>query len=135
MNGTARTAGPRARIALIALLVVAPLAGCSGSRGSAPVDAARARAALGAALDGWKKGDAPAALNAGPAPVTVQDLDWVAGARLLDYQVTGEGKAEHVNLRIPVTLTLKTADGQEIRKDVNYVVGTSPIVTVFRALR
>ena len=134
MSTNARPAGHPARLAALALLAAAAWAGCSGPRGSAPVDAARARAALNATLEGWKRGDAPAALGAGPAPITAQDLDWLAGARLVEFRVTGEGRDEHVNLYIPVDLTLKTPEGQEVRKSVTYVVGTSPSVTVFRAL-
>ena len=31
--------------------------------------------------------------------------------------------------------TLKTPQGNEVKKNVSYVVGTSPRITVFRALR
>ena len=110
------------------------LSGCSHSPRAAPVDATRAHEALKTALDGWKKGDSPSALQDGSS-ITVQDVDWLAGARLVDYQVDGESKAVEANLYVPVKLTLRTTKGKEVRKKVNYVVGTSPIVTVFRALR
>ena len=107
-------------------------AGCSWSPIASPVDAPRARQALVVALDGWKKGDAPSALkNALPA-MTVQDLDWLGGSKLLGYQIEGDGKAAGANLHIPAKLTLRTPQGNEIRKDVTYIVGTSPILTVFR---
>jgi hypothetical protein len=125
-----------ARCAVLVLgAFAAMLAGCSGSGRAAPVDASRAREALTIALDGWKKGDSPSALKDGSPSITVQDLDWLGGARLLEYRVTGEGKAVEANLYVPVDLTLKTAQGRETKKSVSYVVGTSPIVTVFRDFR
>lgn len=125
----------RARHLVFALAAAATLlAGCSGSQ-TAPVDAERARDALKTTLDGWKKGDTPAALKEGSPSITVQDLDWMAGARLVDYQVDGEGKAVEANLYVPVKLTLRTKDGKEVKKNVSYVVGTSPILTVFRNFR
>jgi hypothetical protein len=115
--------------------VAAILSGCSGSQHAAAVDPARAREALTIVLDGWKKGDSPSSLKDGSPAITVQDLDWLGGSRLLDYQVTGDGKAVEANLYVPVKLTLKTPEGREIKKSVSYVVGTSPIVTVFRDFR
>jgi hypothetical protein len=114
---------------LIALALL--VAGCSVSGGARAVDAPKAREALRTALDGWKKGDAPASL----APsLTVQDMEWLSGAKLVDYQLTGDGQDFGVNLHVPVTLTLRTTQGREVKKNVSYIVGTSPIVTVARAL-
>jgi hypothetical protein len=119
----------------VAALTVALVAGCSGSGGAGPVDAPRAREALKAALDGWKRGDVPASFATASPAMTVQDMDWQAGAKLVDYQVADDGKDYGVNLHVPVTLTLRTSQGKDVKKSVHYIVGTSPIVTVFRALR
>jgi hypothetical protein len=107
--------------------------GCSGTERAAAVDAERAREALKITLESWKKGDAPAAVERGTPAITAQDLDWLTGAKLVEYQVTGQGKAVEANLYVPVTLTLRTPKGQEVIKSVSYIVGTSPRVTVFRA--
>ena len=56
----------------------------------------------------------------------------MAGHRLVRYEVTGEGKDDDANLRIPVRLTIRTEQGKEMKKSVSYVVGTSPALTVFR---
>jgi hypothetical protein len=127
-----RSARPRFA-SLVSLVMIA--AACSCSSRAAPVDAPRAREALKVALDGWKKGDAPASFaNALPA-MTVQDLDWMGGARLLDYQLDGDGKETGPNLHVPVGLTIQTPQGKEVKKKVSYIVGTSPILTVFREFR
>lgn len=133
--------GPRAQAARCVALALALAAvaafgpGCSGSRRGADVNPSAAQDALKAALEGWKKGEAPAALKGGTPTITVQDLDWIGGARLVDYRVDGEGKNNGPNLQVPVELTLKTPDGKQVQKKVSYIVGTSPYVTVFRALR
>jgi hypothetical protein len=124
------------RLVLILLaFAVIRLAGCSSGQRAAPVDPDRARDALRLTLDGWKKGDQPTALQEGTPSITVQDFDWMGGARLMDYQVDGEGKAIEANLYVPVKLTLRTKEGKEVKKTVSYIVGTSPRVTVFRSMR
>jgi hypothetical protein len=108
--------------------------GCSTSERAGAVDADVARQALAKALDGWKNGDEPSALSKAVPPITAQDLDWLTGAKLVNYAMSGEGTAREANLYVPVTLTMKTAKGKEVKKNVTYVVGTSPRLTVFRAL-
>lgn len=129
-TGDAHRPCPRRLVALLAAALL--FAGCSGSNRAAPVDPARAQEALKTALDGWKKGDSPTSLQTGSPSITVQDLDWMAGAKLLAYRVEGEGRAVEANLYVPVELTLRTPKGKEVKKSVHYVVGTSPILTVFR---
>jgi hypothetical protein len=117
------------------IALTALLAGCSGSGGGArPVDAPRAREALKTALDGWKQGVTPASFSTASPAMTVLDLDWMAGAKLVDYQLADDGKDFGPNLHVPVKLTLRTPQGKEVKKSVSYVVGTSPSVTVFRGL-
>jgi hypothetical protein len=115
-----------------ALLLAAGLAGCSGKGGASPVEPAKAREALATALEAWKKGEAIGSLQAGSPSITAQDFDWMAGAKLVAYEVDGEGKENDLNLRVPVKLTLKSLQGKEVKKAVTYVIGTSPVVTVFR---
>ena len=70
--------------------------------------------------------------------MTVQDFDWVAGAKLIDYQLVDDGKADDANLRVQVKLTMSGGQAQgksqskTAEKKVWYLVGTSPQVTVFR---
>ena len=122
-------------IILASLLAMAMLMlpGCSGSAAHA-VDTSRARDALVRALDHWKQGDTPGSLATPPTPMTVQDFDWLGGARLLDYQVLGEGEAKDANLSIKVKLALDGLQGKtkKAEKTVSYLVTTSPSITVFR---
>jgi hypothetical protein len=122
-------------VALLSLaMAVALVSGCSGSHSAAPVNPQSAREALKTALEGWKKGDTPDALKSSTPSITAQDLDWLAGTKLVDFAVSADDKSIEANLYVPVTLTLKAANGKEVKKKVTYVVGTSPYLTVFRAL-
>ncbi|GIW85891.1 MAG: hypothetical protein KatS3mg108_0215 [Isosphaeraceae bacterium] len=115
-------------------IVVWVVAGCGGPPRAAPVEPELARRALRVALDGWKSGAKPADLKSATPPMTVQDLDWLSGLALVEYEVVGPGRDDDANLRIPVDLVLRDPEGRELRKRVSYVVGTSPSVTVFREL-
>jgi hypothetical protein len=118
---------------MLAAILLIGLVGCSGARKMAPpVDPARAREALRTTLDSWKSGGTPETLKSSPAAITAQDFDWMAGFKLVDYRIDGDGKDDNANLRIPVQLTLRDPGGKELTKRVTYVVGTSPAVTVFR---
>ena len=89
--------------------------------------------ALTTALDHWKSGGDPLSMPSSSTPMTVQDLEWQSGARLLDYEVLGDGVPADANLRVKVKLTLANkAKGKNAEKTVNYLVTTSPAVTVFR---
>jgi hypothetical protein len=119
---------------LFALATAATLMpGCSGGNGrAAPVDAARAREALKTALECWMRGEAIDSLKSGSPSIVAQDFDWMAGQKLVSYEIAGDGKNDDANLRIPVKLTLRTPQGKESKKAVTYLVGTSPSITVFR---
>jgi hypothetical protein len=107
--------------------------GCAPSK-AAPVNAELARASLRTALEGWKSGDRPDQMQSRSPSIVVQDVDWEAGNTLVEYDVAGDGKDDDANLRCPVTLTVKERTGREVKKRVRYVVGTSPVITVFREM-
>jgi hypothetical protein len=119
--------------ACLGMLATLFFAGCSGPSHAHDVDEPRAREALKTALDQWKNGAEPKSLQSSATPMTVQDLEWSAGAKLIDYQLVDDGKAYDANLRVQVKLTLSGQDkGKTTEKKVWYLVGTSPSVTVFR---
>ena len=111
------------------------LAGCSKQRHAAAVDPGLARQSLVAALESWKKGEEPGRLRQATPAVTVQDLDWKAGFRLVDYTVVGDGKHDDANLLCPVKLTLQDPQGRTVTREVTYMVGTDPVITVFREMK
>jgi hypothetical protein len=123
--------------ACLGVLAAALCSGCSGSSRAHAVDPPRAREALHSALERWKAGAEPRSLQSSSTPMTVQDLDWQAGAKLVDYQLVDDGKPYDANLRVQVKLVLSDAGrgkgaGGTVEKKVWYLVTTSPSVTVFR---
>jgi hypothetical protein len=114
-------------VAIATLLV----SGCGDSITAAPLDSSRARDALKTTLDAWQAGSTPDSLKSGSPSITAQDLEWLGGAKLVGYQIEGEGTAVGSNLRVPVQLSLKSK-GKDAKKTVHYLVSTSPSVTVFR---
>ena len=128
--------GRAPRYFVISLAIAfALLGGCSRTPWAGTVDADRAREVLKTALDVWKKGDTPDTLKSSSPTITAQDLDWLGGAKLVNYELTGDSKSVEANLYVPVTLTLTTATGKEVKKKVTYIVATSPYLSVFRALQ
>jgi hypothetical protein len=115
-----------------AAALVAVACGCSETpQRAAPVDPAEAKATLARTLDAWKAGGKPEELAATQPPVTVQDMDWSAGARLLGYELLDE-KDDNANLLCRVKITLDGNAEKPLEKTVTYIVGTSPSRTVFR---
>jgi hypothetical protein len=120
-------------LACLAAMVLLALSGCSSGSAHA-VDPSRARDALVSALDHWKKGETPRSLSSASPAMTVQDFEWERGAKLVDYQLLGDGESRDANLSVQVKLTLadEKSKSKTVEKTVSYLVGTSPSVTVFR---
>lgn len=125
----------RAVAAGLGLLTMLFASACSGPGQPHAVDVPLAREALKATMEQWKTGGDLRSVQASGTPVTAQDPDWRAGAKLIDYQILDDGQPEDVNLRVQVKLTLSAPDkgrGKPVEKKASYVVGTSPSVTVYR---
>ncbi len=118
------------RSAVLAAVVLIAL-GCRGS-GPAPVDAPAARDALKAALDGWKRGEKPDALQKTSPAIYVIDQEWQDGAVLRDYRLVGDGEEKDAHLYCRVSLTVRSPGSAEVTREVTYIVSTSPNRTVTR---
>jgi hypothetical protein len=115
------------------LFIAAALGGCGGGPyESAPVNAKLARETLDQVLTNWKKGESLDTLQNASPKIVVQDLDWSSGAKLIEYEIVGDGKEVDANLIAEVKLKLRDPRGKEFERNVKYVVGTSPVLTVFR---
>lgn len=109
--------------------------GCS-SQGpqAAPVDPELARNTLQTVLETWKSGESADMLQSLSPSIVAQDMDWKMGYELIDYEVDGQGDAVDTNLYCPVRLELRSPDGKNVTKNVRYIVGTDPVLTVFREM-
>jgi hypothetical protein len=109
------------------------LAGCSTQQHeNAPVNADKARDALRTALESWKKGDKVDSLQSGSPPIYVIDMDWQAGAKLVDFKLVNDGERKDAHLFCPVKLSIRNAAGKEEQREVTYIIATAPNLTVSR---
>lgn len=113
---------------LVAVSVV--LAGCEQNARSLSVNEASARDACKTFLTAWKEGKKATDL----APKIVgKDSDWENGRTLESFEILPEERSDGANLFLKVKRTIKTQKGAVLEQEVGYVVGTSPVVTVFRS--
>lgn len=121
--------GSRRAFAISVFLTLFTL-GCGGPRNT-PVNVNTAQETLKTTLDKWKAGAKPEELQSGTPKIVAQDMDWLGGAELISYEILGDAKPMDANLKAQVKLNLRK-DGKETEKTVSYLVGTSPVLTVFR---
>ncbi len=109
-----------------------PTIGCAGTSGNDTVRPDVAKETLIAALTAWMGGELPEHLQTRSPAIVVQDMDWSAGHKLLDFELLGDGKSVGANLSIEVQLTLVDTEDKKNEQKVWYLVGTDPALTVFR---
>jgi hypothetical protein len=92
------------------------------------------RAALVAALDGWKQGRTYQELADWCPPLLVRDDDLNRGAKLLDYQIEGDGQARGTGYSFVVCLMLQDRTGARspTKKRVVYNAVSEPSRGIFR---
>jgi hypothetical protein len=112
-------------------MIASALAGCGGNP-RYPVNPNVAQETLKTTLDGWKSGKTPSDLKTADPAIVVQDADWSGGAKLMSYEVQPDATPVDANLVAKVKLTLESADGKKKEKMATYLVGTEPVLTVFR---
>ena len=108
-------------------------AGCGPNvKQAGPLNPNVAKDALKKTLDAWQNGKSIEELEKGSPSIVAQDVDWIKGAKLARYEILADGSKDEANLRCPVKLILKDPMGQEVPKNVTYIISTDPKVTVFR---
>jgi len=111
------------------------LLGCGGPARAKPVQVNLARDTLVQVLDHWKSGGSIEELRKRNPEIVAQEFFWTKGMKLQEYRILGDGRPENANLICDVELNLVPADGGEpTQKTVEYMVGTDPVLTVFRVV-
>lgn len=108
--------------------------GCGSSRSPHPVDPDLARNTLQEVLLSWKSGDSLEQWQQSSSEIVVQDLDWLSGARLEEFEMLDEGTSVDANLYCRVRLKLSRKSEELSEQTVTYLVTTSPKRTVFRQI-
>ena len=121
---------PWRRYALLAV-GLALLAGCGGAH--APADSTKGEDALRAAFESWKNGDSPETLQKAQPPIYLNEPEWIAGNRLLGYQIVEPLEPFGRQLRCAVKLSLQSAkSGAKYEKRIGYQVETNPAFVIAR---
>jgi hypothetical protein len=120
---------------IIIPLAALALCGCGGDPRPLSMAATpeSSRAALVAALDGWKAGKTAEELSDQSLPVRLIDDDFHGGKKLLDYKIESEGKVRGIGYSYVVTLTFEGKDGaKRTTKKIPYNAVTEPKHVVSR---
>lgn len=118
----------------LGVMCVLCVAGCGRySAEKHRVEAPTARSTLEQVLDSWRQGASLESWQEKSPQVVVQDMEWRSGAQLHSFEILGEGEAIDANLHCQVKLSLMDPKKGRTEKTVTYLVGTSPVITVFRA--
>lgn len=113
----------------LCVLLVIVAAGCQQTARSLPLDQPQAREACMVFLTAWKDGKKIEDLK---PRIIGRDSDWEAGKKLDAFEILPDEKSDGPNLHLTVRRTLKDDKGRATKQEVQYVVGTSPVITVFR---
>ncbi len=96
-----------------------------------PVDSADAEKALRTGLEAWKGGKSQDDLEKGRPSVIMNEDDWRAGKRLLDFAML-EGALSGRQVRWRVRITLEGKDGKPVERVATYIIDTTPRVVIVR---
>ena len=110
---------------IVGVLLMFSLWGCSqGNTPSHPLDQELARSSVQKAMQAWVDGKTPKDLE---PEIVVSDTSWQQGEKLVSFEiVTNEETSDGSNLHIVVKRKFDSSDSE-----VKYIVGTSPVVTIF----
>lgn len=117
---------------LVGFGLLLAFAGCGKNHVPPPVsDPAKATESLKRTLDQWQTGATVESLRTAAPSIHAIDDDWLAGKKLLRYELTGAPQVGGVSQRFRAVLELESAGGPQ-RKPVEYIVTTEPVISVIR---
>ena len=115
---------------ILGLMLVLSM-GC-GSSPPPPSDPVKGKALLVNALDAWKRGESLDAYRKATPTVTVADRQWEQGVRLLNYELTSEGKPEGFDVQFTVKLSLDEKSPKKGQEKTLYAISTAPAQVIVR---
>ena len=118
------------RLLMVVVVVSCTILGCDRSARSLSLNQPKAREACNEFLTAWKNGKQVADLK---PKIIGRDSDWETGKKLESFEILKDERSDGPNLHLTVRRIVKDSTGREIQQEVFYVVGTSPVVTVFRS--
>ncbi len=83
-------------------------------------------------LESWKQGERPEGLKQRSPAIVAGDWAWESGQRIISYRIVGDPTDDGANLHSTVEVTTEGARGRRKKEQITYIVGTSPVITIFR---
>lgn len=111
------------------LLVSGALAGCARDARSLTLDENLARESVIEFLENWKNGGKAEELK---PRITGFDAAWDSGRKLISYELLPDAKNDGANLHVTIAAVFEGKDGKEAKSEIQYIVGTQPVITIFR---
>lgn len=118
------------RITLLTALALCLVAGCHKNLGP-DADPDAGGKALQTALEAWKSGAPQADLEKRQPPILMNEDDWGAGKRLLDFKVE-ETAMSGRQVRSRVRIKLRDRDGKTLEQRATYIIDTTPRIVIVR---
>lgn len=106
-------------------------AGCGSKGRNYKLDRDVARQSLTEFLETWKGGGTPEVLKGKTRQIVGSDQDWDAGKKLFGFEILSMDKDDGSNVHAKVQLELEEK-GIRKKKEITYIIGTSPVVSIFR---
>jgi len=106
------------------------LLGCGQS--NADVDIDQAGPALRSALEAWKSGKTPADLESQSPSILMNETDWKAGKRLLQFKMDDKGSQYGRQVRWRVQVRIQDKSGETQDQNATYVIDTTPRIVIVR---
>jgi hypothetical protein len=119
------------RRCLWAFLALVLALGCGRGLPS-PASADKGEEAIRTALEAWKQGETPEALQRRSPPLWVNEPEWTAGNRLLAYDLADKVEPFGRQLRCTVKLALQDKGGKTYEKRIGYQIDTNPNLVIVR---
>lgn len=118
-------------LTFVSLALSMALLGCGPGDIKTPgmSDPTVAKQSLTKALDAWKSGQQPNSLDG----ITVNDFDWHGGAKLASYAIQADGVAFGESVSFRATLDMTDAKGARQRVAAQYLVATTPKISISRS--
>lgn len=106
------------------------LVGCQNT--PRPSNSSTALQSLEKMMETWKSGGKAEDLKKASPSIIAVDDDWERSVALSSYRIQPSPFDDGVNLHFTVELMLKGKQGKDVKKEQVYIVGTNPVITIFR---
>jgi hypothetical protein len=124
------------RAACQKLIAVTAILSFGCNQNAVPVsDTDAAKALLETSLSAWKDGKSVADMRSLTPPVYASEELWNTDLKLSNFVIDGDGELYGTSVKFRVTLEGTDKDGGNVSKQFEYLVTTTPALTIARSDR